>query len=385
MKFVIFSILLVVSANFNRVSSSGYENGLNGNGLNGFENDKVLLKLRASPNGEFARYQPTIKLNNLNLDNDQFSDRATEPSSSLPLVVVAIPTFNRQEFLLQSLEYVRRQQYPRNRIQVAILDDSPQSFENDEEFHDKVERLNKVGIKVNYKHRTIIPEIGQENIGQKRNSIVRWIKREVIQNEHDFIIIHWDDDDWHAPHRIMKQVLPLMNGQSDISALDLRTILLLKENQVYSKGTPDGKNAPMPIMSVNGGTLCYWASVWNDNDVKFPNLGCGEDIMFVDRAMNAQNRTKRVTILDDSEISVIYMRHEGNTWGGLDKTSWMNVPNKNLPPRFRKDVQWYNDMKEWKKVKYDGIFQKNEEYWHCSPTIEQVSTVVVNEIRGLTK
>jgi len=381
LKFAVFSILLIVNINLNKiVSSSGFDNG-----LSGFDSDKVLFKLRASQEGEFARYQPAIKLNNLNLENDHFSDKEVEPSSSLPVVVVAIPTFNRQQFLLQSLEYVRRQQYPRNRIQVAILDDSLESIESDEDFEDQVERLNKVGIKVHYKHRTIIPELGQENIGQKRNSIVRWIKRDLIESEQDFVIIHWDDDDWHAPHRIMKQVLPLINGQSDISALDLHTILLLNENRVYSRWAPDGKKTPMPIMSVNGGTLCYWASVWNDNDIKFPNLGCGEDIMFVDRAMNAYNRTKRVTILDDSEISVIYMRHEGNTWSGLDKTSWMDVPSKHLPPRFRKDIQWYNGMKSWKKMPYNGGFQKNEEHWHCSSTIDQVNTLVVNEIRGITK
>jgi glycosyltransferase involved in cell wall biosynthesis len=202
----------------------------------------------------------------------------------MPLVVVAIPTFNRAEFLLQSLEYVRRQQYPRERIRVAILDDSLESLEDDEIFLDKIESLNEVGIKVFYKHRIIVPSIGQENIGQKRNAIVRWIKKDLMENEKDVIIIHWDDDDWQAPHRIMKQALPLVTGQSEMSALDMRTILILHENQVFARFAADGRRSPLERMSINGGTLCYWSSIWNE-DSKFPNLGCGEDIMFVDRTI----------------------------------------------------------------------------------------------------
>lgn len=332
MSYLICSLIFMKFASLVSGSGLGFGNGLD-NDLAGFGSDKSLYFLRATETAAFGRFQPSIELRDLQLKEDQFSDN-DEPSSTMPLVVVAIPTFNRQHFLLKSLEYVGRQQYPRDRIEVAILDDSPETLEDAEEFLNRVEMLNNYGIKVHYKHRTIIPELGQENIGQKRNSIVRWIKQDLIKNETDFIIIHWDDDDWQAPHRIMKQVLPLMNGQSHMSALDLRTIMVLNENQIYSKWAPNGKKTPMPTMSVNGGTLCYWASVWNDN-IQFPNLGCGEDIMFVDRMLNSKigNEARRVTILDDSDISVIYMRHEGNTWGGLDPSSWLLIPNENLPDR----------------------------------------------------
>jgi glycosyltransferase involved in cell wall biosynthesis len=346
--------------------------------------DRSLLVLRATENASFARYQTTIQLNDLKLPKGELftEEEQTASVSTLPLVVVAIPTFNRPQFLLQSLEYVRRQQYPRNRITVAILDDSSASLESSEAFLERVELLNEVGIKVFYKHRIIVPEIGQENIGQKRNSIVRWIKKDLITNEKDFVIIHWDDDDWQAPHRISKQVLPLMNGQSDMSALDLRTILILDENQIYSRQQADGRTKAQPIMSINGGTLCYWASVWNE-DTKFPSLGCGEDIMFVDRVINSPTKKYRLTTLDDSDVAVIYLRHEGNTWGGLDPSTWSLLDDKNFPPRFKKDAYFYKEMQKWKKPIWSGKFQQDEEPWICSSNIDEVKTIIVNEIRHI--
>jgi glycosyltransferase involved in cell wall biosynthesis len=349
-----------------------------------FGRDRSLMALRATDNASFARYQTTIQLDDLELTKGELftEEEDTITSSTLPLVVVAIPTFNRPQFLLQSLEYVKRQQYPRNRISVAILDDSVESLDAQDIFLDKVESLNEVGIKVYYKHRIINPEVGQENLGQKRNAIVRWIKKELIKKEKDFIIIHWDDDDWQAPHRIMKQTLPLISGQSDMCALDLRTILVLGENQVYSRQQADGRTKAQPTMSINGGTLCYWASVW-DEDQKFPSLGCGEDIMFVDRVINSGKKKYRVTTLDDSDVSVIYLRHEGNTWHGLDPSTWSLVDDRYLPPRFKKDAYFYKEMQNWRKPKWAANFQPDEEPWICSSNIDEIKTIVANEIRGL--
>jgi len=304
------------------------------------------------------------------------------PSWNLPIVVVAIPTFNRKDFLLQSLQYVKWQQYPRDRIHVAILDDSPESLENNTDFENAIEELEDIGITVHYKHRILYDNI-QENIGQKRNSLVRWVRYEIdLEDESDYIIIHWDDDDWHAPHRIAKQVYPLINGQSELCALDLRTILLLHEDKVYYRWAPEGKNVhqAMPIMSVNGGTLAYWVSIWNETlNLRFPNLGCGEDIMFVDRIMNAKHR---VTILDDSDISVIYMRHQGNTWSGLDPSSWLLLRDELLPPAFISVRNFYESMRNWKKPYWKGRMKYDEEAWYCSRAIDEIQTFVVNEIRG---
>jgi len=180
----------------------------------------------------------------------------------------------------------------------------------------------------------------------------------------------------------MKQVLPLINGQSELCALDLRTILLLHENKIYYRWAPEGKNVhqAMPIMSVNGGTLAYWVSIWNEQfGLRFPNLGCGEDIMFVDRIMNAKHR---VTILDDSDISVIYMRHQGNTWSGLDPSSWLLLKEERIPPKFLQVRNFYESMRGWTKPLWKGRMKYDEEAWYCSRAIDEVQTFVVNEIRG---
>jgi len=112
----------------------------------------------------------------------------------------------------------------------------------------------------------------------------------------------------------------------------------------------------------------------------FPNLGCGEDIMFVDRIINAQNR---VTVLDDSDISVIYMRHAGNTWGGLDPSSWILIEDHLLPPRFQQVSWFYKQMRHWSKPSWNGQIKRDEEIWICSRSIDEIKTLVVNEIRGI--
>jgi len=67
---------------------------------------------------------------------------------------------------------VKWQQYPRDRIHVAILDDSPKSLmeEDDGMFEYIKKSLEYVGITVHYKNRILINN-QQENIGQKKKFI----------------------------------------------------------------------------------------------------------------------------------------------------------------------------------------------------------------------
>jgi len=102
--------------------------------------------------------------------------------------------------------------------------------------------------------------------------------------------------------------------------------------------------------------------------------------MFVDRVINAKHR---VTILDDSDISVIYMRHQGNTWGGLDPSSWILINDNLRPPKFTAVNDFYHRMRYWTKPYWNGQIRRDEEIWICSRSIDAVKTLVVNEIRGI--
>ncbi len=109
-------------------------------------------------------------------------------SRKLPLVVTVIPSLKRHHFLCQSLEYIRRQMYPR--LAVVILDEDFIPISEDHRkigdlmpsqiFTQKTLELENMGIPVFYefilwnKERCI-------NVGEKRNRVMDLVKRKEDQ------------------------------------------------------------------------------------------------------------------------------------------------------------------------------------------------------------
>src|SRR5260370_37829397 len=107
------------------------------------------------------------------------------PLNARPLISCIMPTANRRHFVPQALRYFLAQDYPHKEL--LILDDGS----------DSVADLVPDDSQIRYTRLT-----GQRTLGAKRNECVEASRGEII--------IHWDDDDWQAPHRICYPVEALL-------------------------------------------------------------------------------------------------------------------------------------------------------------------------------
>lgn len=117
-----------------------------------------------------------------------------------PIVSVITPTFNRHPFLKNCLSYFLAQDYPH--CEWLILDDSPEpspDFQN-------------TPSHVHYQHLT-----QRLSIGEKRNVLVDQAKGDII--------VHFDDDDYYAPHYITTLLRKMQ--QLDADLINLRGWYLL--------------------------------------------------------------------------------------------------------------------------------------------------------------
>jgi O-antigen biosynthesis protein len=166
-----------------------------------------------------------------------------------PLVSCVMPTFDRREFIPQSVSYFLRQDYPAKEL--IIVDDSPQP----------VGDLLPADPRILY-HRLE----GRTVLGAKRNLACDLARGSIIA--------HWDDDDWSSRDRVSVQVAALTDGDADVCG----TGSLLYYDPVGSTAWrftwPDGLR---PWAA--GPSLCFRKEMWSRSP--FPDVGIGEDTRFV--------------------------------------------------------------------------------------------------------
>lgn len=109
---------------------------------------------------------------------------------SRPTVSVITPTYNRRDFLPYLIHQFNYQTYPKNLMELIILDDSPQSNED---------LIPKNDSRIRYIH---LPE--KIALGKKRNMLNKLAKNDII--------ICMDDDDYYSPERVTHAVHKLMSN-----------------------------------------------------------------------------------------------------------------------------------------------------------------------------
>ncbi|HYV03005.1 MAG TPA: glycosyltransferase, partial [Blastocatellia bacterium] len=175
------------------------------------------------------------------------SQVAVEPA--LPLVSCVMVTRDRADFVLQSIRYFERQDYPSREL--IIIDDGRQSLE---------------GVLPN-DSRIRYVRLGQkQSIGAKRN-----LGSEIA---HGSIVAHWDDDDWYAPHRLSTQAAPLISGEADITGLKGEVFFDLPRWEFW-RCTPE-LHRRLFVEDVHGGTLVYRREVW-ERLARYPDCSLAED------------------------------------------------------------------------------------------------------------
>ncbi len=135
---------------------------------------------------------------------------------------------------------------------IAVVDEYPEDIIHDnsafnktitisQRWKENVAKLRARNIQVMYNN---IWRKGQFriNVGRKRRLSMEWISRiekrpnhflsKELEKNGDYIIMHWDDDDWYAPDKVLKLIDPLRTQQATMSLFGLRNILLVGEDGV---------------------------------------------------------------------------------------------------------------------------------------------------------
>ena len=168
-------------------------------------------------------------------------------SAPAPLVSCLMPTRNRRRFVEQSIAYFLRQDYERKEL--VVLDDGD----------DRVADLIPADPRVRY-----VPLDERLVLGEKRNRAC-----ELAQGE---IMVHWDDDDWHAPHRLSYQVAELERHGAALCGTGKVLYLEPASHRAWLYESPATRRR-----WISG--LGYRKDLWREN--RFAHIPVGEDTRFV--------------------------------------------------------------------------------------------------------
>jgi O-antigen biosynthesis protein len=192
------------------------------------------------------------------------------------LVTAIMPTKDRPQLVARAVDYFRRQDYtPRELI---VIDDG----------------LQPTGTPLprdpNIRYLRLEHAL---SVGEKRNRACALARGAVI--------IHWDDDDWYAPHRISYQVAELHRQRADLCGLSRLLYFDPRADRSWLYRYP---TLARPSWAA-GSSLCYRIETWRQRP--FPHVDIGEDGSFV-----AARRSGSLLLLGDHRFMVALL-HAANT------------------------------------------------------------------------
>lgn len=191
-----------------------------------------------------------------------------------PRISAIMPTANRRRFVPGAIAAFLAQ--GRGDAELVILDDGA----------DPVADLVPADPRIRY-----FRETRRRALGDKRNRLCELARGEIL--------LHWDDDDWHAPDRIARQVGAIDAHGADICGL-ARVIFLADDGESAWDYVYRGRER-----WVCGGSMAYRRAFWERH--RFPALRSGEDTRWVFSAAAAS-----VHVMDSTDIFVARI-HAGNT------------------------------------------------------------------------
>jgi glycosyltransferase involved in cell wall biosynthesis len=206
-----------------------------------------------------------------------------------PLVSCIMPTYNRRSFVKQAISYFLRQEYANKEL--IVVDDGTDAISD---LIPAEERIRYIRLRE------------KTTVGAKRNL--------ACEQACGTIIVHWDDDDWYAPHRLRYQVEALLREGTDICGTTTLLYYDAENGRAWQYVYPGARQA-----WVAGSTLCYTRSFWASN--RFANVNVGEDTRFVQGA-----RSGRVTRLPDSRFYVGMVHSHNVSPKKTNESYWRPYP-----------------------------------------------------------
>jgi hypothetical protein len=160
-----------------------------------------------------------------------------------------MPTADRRAFVGRAIAQFQRQDYPNKEL--IVIDDGADSIA------DLIPADQRIRF-IRLPRRT--------SIGAKRNLACEGSKAPIIA--------HWDDDDWHAPHRLRYQVDHLLSSAAAICGIKTALFLDARDGNAWQYDYAPGQR---PWLS--GSSLVYTRAFWAGH--RFPEINVGEDSRFV--------------------------------------------------------------------------------------------------------
>jgi glycosyltransferase involved in cell wall biosynthesis len=223
---------------------------------------------------------------------------------SAPLVSCIMPTRDRRRFINQAIAYFLRQDYPNKEL--VVVDDG----------RDPIDDLIPASSGITYK-RLSTPMI----LGAKRNL--------ACSMSSGTFIAHWDDDDWHAPHRLRTQVMRLLDTDMELCGTSELLFLDLSSSAAWRFAYPR-QHRPWAA----GTSLVYRRNLWSRSP--FPEIAIGEDTRFTWSAA-----VKSIADVADTHC-VIAVRHEANSSSHSTHSGyWTSIPIAEVEQILGEDLDFY--------------------------------------------
>jgi glycosyltransferase involved in cell wall biosynthesis len=232
-----------------------------------------------------------------------------------PLVSCIMATRDRPAYVLQSIRYFQRQDYPNREL--LILDD---------DIGPDLSSVVESDSRLRYFR---VP--GKMSIGAKRNRGCELAR--------GTFITQWDDDDWYGATRLSAQLEPLLSGAAQISALSAGVFFDLSRWQFWRISADLHRR--MFVGDVHGGTLVFHRSLF-DRGVRYPDRSIAEDAWFLWHATQRGAQVKKVR----GDDLFVYVRHGGSSWEFrcgefLDPSGWRRVE---APGLLQADIEFYREL-----------------------------------------
>ena len=201
-----------------------------------------------------------------------------------PRVSCVMVTHGRAVWVAQSIRYFDAQDWPADDRELVIVYEDEGDLPGPPPERANV-RLLRVGR--------------GRSIGEKRNLGAR--------DARGITVVQWDDDDYHGPDRLRRQVAPLLDGTADVTGLR-GPLFFEPASWTFWRASP-ALHARMFVEDVHGGTLAYRREVW-EQLAHYPPTNLREDADFLVAAMRRGARLVRIPAGE----SYVYLRHGRNTW-----------------------------------------------------------------------
>lgn len=202
----------------------------------------------------------------------------------LPNVSILIPTYNRRKFLNLLLDNILNQSYPKDKLELVIIDDgSEKLLSNENKFRNIIFPIKLKYLRVDPKNKLLI--------GVKRNLLVEHASNEIC--------INMDDDDIYFNNYILKSVITLLIKKADLVGSN-QMIFYFHHLNKFTKIICKSKR------QIHEATMCFTKNHWKKTKGFLPQQ-TGEGPGMIDG-----HEENIVNI--DIDMLMCLVAHKGNTY-----------------------------------------------------------------------